>query len=231
MTFGEIIKILRESKGMSSYQLSDASGIKYDWISKYERNVCNPIDHGFYDKLTKLADTLEVDISVLKGCCESPKENLPKIRESLGMSREDFAKAVNCTPRAITDYETGKKQLKTMMVTRICNKTGVPFRKFYENDITEEQLLSYREEPEETTPEETTIEEPHFTTVRAWHDNTFVHEKKYSVIYANDTKVMYALMEGPSFANMVPLYNPDGTLQTYKDDDIENDIEEKEEQQ
>ena len=51
----------------------------------------------------------------------------------------------------------------------------------------------------------------YFTTVKTWNDI----DNTYSILYANDTHVMYFLIDGYRSYAMTPLYNTDGSLQIY----------------
>lgn len=52
----------------------------------------------------------------------------------------------------------------------------------------------------------------YFTKVKQWGGGM---ECSYSIVYANDTKVMYFITTGGSVFGITPLYNADGTLQIY----------------
>lgn len=55
----------------------------------------------------------------------------------------------------------------------------------------------------------------YFTTVEQWGGGM---SYEYSIVYANDTKVMYFITTGGSLFGITPLYNADGTLQIYEGD-------------
>lgn len=55
----------------------------------------------------------------------------------------------------------------------------------------------------------------YFTTVKQWGSGMGY---EYSIVYANDTKVMYFITIGGSSFGITPLYNADGTLQVYEGD-------------
>lgn len=69
---------------------------------------------------------------------------------------------------------------------------------------------SYQESS--TKPSDDYIGKGYFTTVKQWGGGM---EYEYSIVYANDTKVMYFIMLGGSTFGITPLYNADGTLQIY----------------
>lgn len=50
----------------------------------------------------------------------------------------------------------------------------------------------------------------YFTLIRKW-DNDYA----YYIVYANNTKVIYLIIDGYHTYGITPLYNADGTLQTY----------------
>lgn len=49
----------------------------------------------------------------------------------------------------------------------------------------------------------------YFTVVKEWGGGT------YRIVYANDTKVMYLIVNSGNIYGITPLYNADGTLQIY----------------
>lgn len=50
----------------------------------------------------------------------------------------------------------------------------------------------------------------YFTLIRKW-DSDYT----YYIVYANNTKVMYLIIDGYHAYGITPLYNADGTLQVY----------------
>ena len=64
-----------------------------------------------------------------------------------------------------------------------------------------------------TKTHEETIGQGYFTTVKQWGGGM---DYSYSIVYANDTKVMYFIVSGGSTFGITPLYNTDGTLQIYQ---------------
>lgn len=57
-----------------------------------------------------------------------------------------------------------------------------------------------------------TTEKGYFTTVKRWGGGI---DHNYSIIYANDTRVMYLVVSSGYQFGITPLYNTDGTLQIY----------------
>lgn len=51
----------------------------------------------------------------------------------------------------------------------------------------------------------------YFTTVKEWSE----YDKKYKIVYANDTRVIYLVCVNLYCFGITPLYNADGTLQIY----------------
>lgn len=51
----------------------------------------------------------------------------------------------------------------------------------------------------------------YFTAINKWHD----WHSNYYIVYANDTKVKYFIAYTLEKFGITPLYNADGTLQTY----------------
>lgn len=58
----------------------------------------------------------------------------------------------------------------------------------------------------------------YFTLIKTWGDviNT------YDIVYANDTKVKYLIWNCGQKAAMTPLYNADGSLQVYEEEQGED---------
>jgi hypothetical protein len=55
----------------------------------------------------------------------------------------------------------------------------------------------------------------YFTRISYWSDIY----GNYSIVYANDTKVKYFVLNGSyRYGGITPLYNADGTLQIYEED-------------
>lgn len=54
----------------------------------------------------------------------------------------------------------------------------------------------------------------YFTTVKYWGGSARL---EYYIVYANDTKVMYFIMGDGYTSGITPLYNADGTLQIYSE--------------
>lgn len=60
--------------------------------------------------------------------------------------------------------------------------------------------------------ENTDFANGYFTIITEWTDST----KGYKIVYANDTKVKYLIINGSKTLGITPLYNEDGTLQLYE---------------
>lgn len=67
---------------------------------------------------------------------------------------------------------------------------------------------------------ETTSEEAYggyFTMIKEWGGNG---DSIYQIVYANDTKVKYFIWKSGYYkGGMTPLYNADGSLQVYTEDE------------
>ena len=53
----------------------------------------------------------------------------------------------------------------------------------------------------------------YFTKIKEWSD---FDNYCYYILYAKDTKVMYLMINGNHSSSIAPLYNADGSLQTYE---------------
>ena len=62
MTFGEKVKTLRKTKGMSQTQLAQAVGVSLRTVGRWEKEGRYPKQHDLYQKL---ADALGCDVSYL----------------------------------------------------------------------------------------------------------------------------------------------------------------------
>ena len=51
----------------------------------------------------------------------------------------------------------------------------------------------------------------YFTELAKWNDGILT----FKIVYDNDTKVKYFIMNGNRTSGITPLYNADGTLQVY----------------
>jgi hypothetical protein len=51
----------------------------------------------------------------------------------------------------------------------------------------------------------------YFTTIKTWYEDG----QEYTLMYANDTKVMYIRIKTSYSTTATPVMNPDGTCQTY----------------
>lgn len=54
----------------------------------------------------------------------------------------------------------------------------------------------------------------YFTTIKKWGNDTMM----YRIVYANDTGVEYMIVEGYRRFGITPLYNADGTLKIYEEE-------------
>ena len=68
---------------------------------------------------------------------------------------------------------------------------------------------SYQNATEQTN---TPVANGHFTTIEEWDDGYCFH---HEIVYANDTKVKYLIAWNKNGYGITPLYNADGTLQLY----------------
>lgn len=54
----------------------------------------------------------------------------------------------------------------------------------------------------------------YFTTIKKWGNNNMM----YRIVYANDTGVEYMIVEAYRKFSITPLYNADGTLKIYEEE-------------
>ncbi len=110
VNFGERIKELRMSKGLSLRELGSKLNIDYSTLGHYESGRRRPD----FDTLVKLADYFDVSIDYLLVRTNDPsgEDELPKkvykIRMNLGKSQEEFAQMVNLTPDEVKAIEEGR---------------------------------------------------------------------------------------------------------------------------
>lgn len=58
----------------------------------------------------------------------------------------------------------------------------------------------------------------YFTLIKEWGG---VNDGRYSIVYANDTKVKYLIWSCGHRGGITPLYNANGTLQIYEKENEE----------
>ena len=60
----------------------------------------------------------------------------------------------------------------------------------------------------------------YFTVIKEWNDTTNGCYHDYQIVYANDTKVKYFILTIVDCGTTItPLYNADGSLQVYKENE------------
>jgi len=59
----------------------------------------------------------------------------------------------------------------------------------------------------------------YFTVIKEWNDRTYGCAYHYQVAYANDTKVKYLTCMTVDGITITPLYNADGSLQVYEENE------------
>lgn len=52
-------------------------------------------------------------------------QKLRAIRALRGMTQADLAQAAGCSPTAIAEYETGKRELRSGTIRKLCDALGV----------------------------------------------------------------------------------------------------------
>lgn len=57
----------------------------------------------------------------------------------------------------------------------------------------------------------------YFTTIKKW-GNDGMYRIEYRIVYANDTGVEYMIVDGYRKFSITPLYNADGTLKIYEEE-------------
>lgn len=67
---------------------------------------------------------------------------------------------------------------------------------------------------EAVTDNITDVGRGYFTEIKQWGG---IDGGQYYIVYANDTKVMYFIVNGGHQFGITPLYNADGTLQVYSE--------------
>ncbi len=73
--------------------------------------------------------------------------------------------------------------------------------------------ITYQEATEQTEANED-FANGYFTVIKKWTDGN-----NYRIVYANDTKVKYMVISTGYYYGITPLYNADGTLQVYEEND------------
>ena len=81
---------------------------------------------------------------------------------------------------------------------------------------------TYQEATGETSTASDDLGNGYFTIVTKWSDI----KTSYYIAYANDTKVKYFICAGNYKYAITPLYNSDGSLQVYEEDESDGGEEE-----
>ncbi|MBS2969629.1 helix-turn-helix domain-containing protein [Metabacillus sp. KIGAM252] len=91
---GKRIREIRRQKGLSLSELAELAGVSKSYLSYIERNVQKNPSLQF---LSKISDTLDIEVNVLLGSEHDPKSQLDEEWKTLiekavkeGMSKEEF---------------------------------------------------------------------------------------------------------------------------------------------
>lgn len=77
---------------------------------------------------------------------------------------------------------------------------------------------TYQEATGETSTASDDLYNGYFTIVTKWEEVS----STYYIVYANDTKVKYFVSNSQYRSGITPLYNRDGSLQVYDEDESED---------
>ena len=118
MTLSEKIATLRRQHGMTLEELGNKVGVGKSTVRKWETGMITSIRS---DKLTALADALEVDVAELLSPAPEAQEPLPPLtgrmhigtnirhrRKELHMTQTELAEKLGCQKAAISKIELGE---------------------------------------------------------------------------------------------------------------------------
>lgn len=161
-TFGQKLRSLRESKGMSRDEVADLAGIAHSTYGKYESDSNLPLRNEAYDKL---AEVLDCEVSYLKEgavqahrALNNPKKEFGRriraARENIGMELRELAGKVGIPSSTMNKYEMGYNRPKDIrLYDTLADILRVDAKIFKELDPRCGEYNGSAEKPE--TPEET----------------------------------------------------------------------------
>lgn len=127
-TFGQRLKKLRLSMGLSQYELGNKTGMQHSMIGSYERDEFYPT----LDSINKLSTVLDINIL----CCDGYskfllesytfKDRLFKWRLENNLTKRDAAKALDISERGYGEWENG-----IVMNIKSFNKVKNNLTKYY----------------------------------------------------------------------------------------------------
>ena len=105
-TLSEKIATLRRQRGLTLEELGNKVGVGKSTVRKWETGMITSIRS---DKLTALADTLEVDVAELLSTDSNTciGTNIRQRRKELGMTQAELAEKLGCQKAAISKIELG----------------------------------------------------------------------------------------------------------------------------
>ena len=127
--FGERLKLLRKSRGITQEQLAEIIGVERSSIGKYEgKSKTIPSD----DVKAKIADYFNVSTDYLLGRSDvaEPTKNmfqvrLKTLRERAGLSQAALAKKVGVGQSTVGMWESGRNKPENAKLEALANLLGV----------------------------------------------------------------------------------------------------------
>lgn len=151
--YGENIKKIRESKGMSRKQLADKVGITESAIFRYETNQREPR----LSILCKISEALEVPINKLiyedDEIIEMPTgKKIKSIRNKSNLTQQELADLAGISLRALSNYEGGTRVPPLEIMIRLAKALNVDIKDLdaksplvdYYDDILGKKIKLYR---------------------------------------------------------------------------------------
>lgn len=151
--YGENIKKIRESKGMSRKQLAEYLGITESAIFRYETNQREPK----HEVLKKIAEALEVPINKLiyedDEIIEMPTgKKIKSIRNKSNLTQQELADLAGISLRALSNYEGGTRVPPLEIMIRLAKALNVDIKDLdaksplvdYYDDILGKKIKLYR---------------------------------------------------------------------------------------
>ena len=151
--YGENIKKIRESKGMSRKELADKVGITESAIFRYETNQREPR----FSILCKISEALEVPINKLiyedDEIIEMPTgKKIKSIRNKSNLTQQELADLAGISLRALSNYEGGTRVPPLEIMIRLAKALNVDIKDLdaksplvdYYDDILGKKIKLYR---------------------------------------------------------------------------------------
>jgi|LGVF01.2.fsa_nt_gb transcriptional regulator with XRE-family HTH domain len=130
---GERIKKARKELGISQKILGELIGVSEVRIGQWERNYRKPK----IDVLTKIAQALDVDVSVLSDVSKKDDcvgEKIKKIRKEKGLTQKELGELLGVSDTMIGKWEGNNRKPKIDTLRKIANALQIDFTELMDNN-------------------------------------------------------------------------------------------------